>query len=190
MSPGEPSLGPAAIVPVGEASATESPDVSSAIGGAPWWARYRASVEGRLSQTALSVLEEDARYIIEKALPHAGKALDVAAWPETRVRTGMVVGSVQSGKTASMLGVAAMALDAGVDLLILLAGTRVSLWLQTYERLLGQLDGSTAENAYRRRSERLILPQPADILNDQRADPARYLQRPLARLRRGGRSSA
>ena len=181
MSPGEPSLGPAAIVPVGEASATESPDVSSAIGGAPWWARYRASVEGRLSQTALSVLEEDARYIIEKALPHAGKALDVAAWPETRVRTGMVVGSVQSGKTASMLGVAAMALDAGVDLLILLAGTRVSLWLQTYERLLGQLDGSTAENAYRRRSERLILPQPADILNDQRADPARYLQRPLAR---------
>lgn len=181
MSPGEPSLGPAAIVPVGEARATESPDAGSAIGGAPWWARYRASVEGRLSQTALSVLEEDARYIIEKALPHAGKALDVGAWPETRVRTGMVVGSVQSGKTASMLGVAAMALDAGVDLLILLAGTRVSLWLQTYERLLGQLDGSTAENAYRRRSERLILPQPADILNDQRADPARYLQRPLAR---------
>ncbi len=93
----------------------------------------------------------------------------------------MVVGSVQSGKTASMLGVAAMALDAGVDLLILLAGTRVGLWLQTYERLLDQLDGSTADNAHRRRSERLILPQPADILNDQRADPARYLQRPLAR---------
>ena len=181
MSPGEPSLGPAAIVPVGEASTTESPKVGSAIGAAPWWARYRASLEGRLSPTALSVLEDDARYIIGKALPHAEEALDVAAWPETRVRTGMVVGSVQSGKTASMLGVAAMALDAGVDLLILLAGTRVSLWLQTYERLLGQLDGSTAENAYRRRSERLILPQPADILNDQRADPARYLQRPLAR---------
>ena len=74
-----------------------------------------------------------------------------------------------------------MALDAGVDLLILLAGTRVSLWLQTYERLLAQLDGSTPENAYRRRAERLILPQPADILHEQRADPARYLQRPLAR---------
>ena len=181
MSPSKPSFGPAAIVPVGEASATENSKAGSVMGGAPWWARYRASVEGRLSPTALSVLEEDARYIIDKALPRKGDALEVVAWPETRVRTGMVVGSVQSGKTASMLGVAAMALDAGVDLLILLAGTRVSLWLQTYERLLGQLDGSTPDNAYRRRSERLILPQPADILNDQRADPTRYLQRPLAR---------
>jgi hypothetical protein len=93
----------------------------------------------------------------------------------------MVVGSVQSGKTASMLGVAALTLDAGVDLLILLAGTRVSLWLQTYERLLAQLDGSTPDDAYRRRAQRLILPQPADILHEQRADPSRYLQRPMAR---------
>ena len=151
MSPSTPSFGPAAIVPVGEASATENSKAGSVMGGAPWWARYRASVEGRLSPTALSVLEEDARYIIEKALPRTGDALEVVAWSETRVRTGMVVGSVQSGKTASMLGVAAMALDAGVDLLILLAGPRVSLWLQTYERLLGQLDGSTPDNAYRRR---------------------------------------
>ncbi|MDP9645448.1 Z1 domain-containing protein [Paraburkholderia caledonica] len=80
-----------------------------------------------------------------------------------------------------MLGVAAKALDAGVDLLVLLAGTRVSLWLQTYERFLAQLDGSTADNAYMRRNERLILPQPADILFEQRADPGRYLQRPLGR---------
>lgn len=181
MSSGEPSLGPAAIVPVGESTDAKIAGTGSAIGGAPWWARYRASVEGRLSPTALSVLEGDARYIIEKALPCHGETIDASAWPESRVRTGMVVGSVQSGKTASMLGVAAMALDAGVDLLILLAGTRVSLWLQTYERLLAQLNGSTAENAYRRRSARLILPQPADILHEERADPARYLQRPLAR---------
>jgi hypothetical protein len=177
----EPRLGPAAIVPVGETNDVGSAKAGSVIGGAPWWARYRASVEDRLSPTALSVLEADARYIIEKALPRKAGAIDITAWPESRVRTGMVVGSVQSGKTASMLGVAAMALDAGVDLLILLAGTRVSLWLQTYERLLSQLDGSTADNAYRRRADRLILPQPADILHEQRADPARYLQRPLAR---------
>ncbi|MER9926721.1 Z1 domain-containing protein [Mesorhizobium sp. M0048] len=66
-------------------------------------------------------------------------------------------------------------------MIILLAGTRVGLWLQTYERLLGQLDGSTPANAFRRRASRLILPQPDDVLNEQRADPARYLQRPLAR---------
>ncbi|UPG86386.1 Z1 domain-containing protein [Luteibacter aegosomatis] len=74
-----------------------------------------------------------------------------------------------------------MALDEGVDLLILLAGTRVSLWLQTYERLLSQLDGSDVESAFRRRDQRLILPQPADVLFEKRADPSRYLQRPLAR---------
>lgn len=182
MAAGGTNLGPLSVVPVGEQNIKAGVD-SNVIGSAgPWWTRYRTSIEERLSSTALSVLETDARYIIEKALPRdtAGR-FDRAAWPESRTRTGMVVGSVQSGKTASMLGVAALALDAGVDLLILLAGTRVSLWLQTYERLLAQLDGSTAETAYRRRAERLILPQPADILNELRADPARYLQRPLAR---------
>ncbi|WP_317186720.1 Z1 domain-containing protein [Devosia sp. BK] len=181
MAAGEPNIGPAAIIPVSEAGKGQGMKVSSVAAADTWWARYHASIEKGLSPSALSVLETDARSIIEKALPRRSKIIDVAAWPETRVRTGMVVGSVQSGKTASMLGVAAMALDAEVDLLILLAGTRVSLWLQTYERLLGQLDGSTLENAFRRRSERLILPQPADILHEQRADPARYLQRPLAR---------
>lgn len=181
MARDENSLGPATIVPVSELTDEPAAQHISPIDGNAWWVRYRASIENRLSATALSVLEADARHIIEKALPSEDNKFDRSAWPESRVRTGMVVGSVQSGKTASMLGVAAMALDAGVDLLVLLAGTRVSLWLQTYERLLGQLDGSTAENAYRRRTTRLILPQPADILNDQRADPVRYLQRPLAR---------
>jgi hypothetical protein len=181
MGADEPSFGPAAIVPVSERGRAPGSRSKSPIGEGAWWARYRADIEGRLSPTALSVLETDARYIIERALPREGSRLNTSAWPDTRVRTGMVVGSVQSGKTANMLGVAAMALDTGVDLLVLLAGTRVSLWLQTYERLLTQLDGSTPESAYRRRAERLILPQPADILHEQRADPARYLQRPLAR---------
>ena len=180
MTDDEFSLGPAVVVPIRDTNRGELPSPGPTEGGS-WWARYRDAISGRLSSTALSVLEADARYIVEKALPRSGDALDAEAWSATRVRTGMVVGSVQSGKTASMLGVAALALDAGVDLLVLLAGTRVSLWLQTYERLLAQLDGSTAESAYRRRAERLILPQPADILNDERADPARYLQRPLAR---------
>lgn len=181
MGAGESSTFPTAIVPAtGPTNSSSSRDAVLTDQGS-WWSRYRANIQNRLSPTALAVLESDARYIIGKAVPRSEGVLDQPAWPETRVRTGMVVGSVQSGKTASMLGVAAMALDAGVDLLILLAGTRVSLWLQTYERLLGQLDGSTIEDAYRRRGDRLILPQPADILHEERADPGRYLQRPLAR---------
>ncbi|RVT50353.1 Z1 domain-containing protein [Rubrivivax albus] len=176
----EPGFGPATVVPADDPPTTGD-TTAPGDGGGVWWTRYRDAISGRLSKAALTVLEADARYIAGKALPRIGSALDVGAWPESRVRTGMVVGSVQSGKTASMLAVAAMALDAGVDLLILLAGTRVGLWLQTYERLLAQLDGSTVDNAYRRRHTRLILPQPSDVLNDQRAEPARYLQRPLAR---------
>lgn len=181
MSTEKSNLGPAAIVPLGDSTSSANESNGPQVSGGAWWSRYHASVKGRLSPTALSVLDADAQYIIEKVLPRDKAGLDLSAWPESRVRTGMVVGSVQSGKTASMFGVAAKALDEGVDLLILLAGTRVSLWLQTYERFLAQLDGSSAHNAFRRRNERLILPQPADILNEQRADPASYLQRPLAR---------
>lgn len=181
MSSDISNLGPSTVVPVGDQADRSPVGVPTSGDEASWWARYRASVEHNLSPTAVSVLEADARYIIEKALPSPQSGSDSPGWPETRVRTGMVVGSVQSGKTASMLGVAALALDAGVDLLILLAGTRVSLWLQTYERLLKQLDGSTVEDAYRRSKHRLILPQPDDILNEVRADPRRYFQKPLAR---------
>ena len=39
-----------------------------------------------------------------------------------------------------MMGVAALSLDAGVDMVIILAGTRISLWRQTLERVLIQLD--------------------------------------------------
>lgn len=50
------------------------------------------------------------------------------------------MGAVQSGKTASMMAVAAHALDRGVDALVLLGGTQTSLWVQTLERVLDQLD--------------------------------------------------
>ncbi|WP_164775123.1 Z1 domain-containing protein [Nocardioides pantholopis] len=62
------------------------------------------------------------------------------AWPEDRVRRGLVMGAVQSGKTGSMFGVAAKSLDAGVDVLVVLSGTRLSLWRQTLDRFQAQLD--------------------------------------------------
>ena len=67
----------------------------------------------------------------------------------SRERRGVVMGAVQSGKTASMLAVIAKSLDAGVDAVVVLGGTRTALWLQTWERLLGQLD--TLEEKHRRR---------------------------------------
>lgn len=147
-----------------------------------WWPRYRANAARQLSATALQVLELDARHIVERALPTVGGAIDPSRWSEEGLRTGMVVGSVQSGKTASMLAVASLALDQGVNIVVLLAGTRVSLWLQTYERMLTQLDGSTREDAYARSSERLILPQPEDVLSPDRLGPTSYLKASRATL--------
>ena len=140
-----------------------------------WWGRYARAVKN-LPSTTRETVEADARYIASHAVPQANDMLDESAFGSTRVRTGIVVGSVQSGKTASMLAVAALLLDQKIDILVVLAGTRVALWLQTYERLLSQLDGSDLITAWQRSSARALVPQPEDILvGDDRVDPARYL---------------
>lgn len=59
---------------------------------------------------------------------------------------GMVVGHVQSGKTQNMIAVAAQLIDEGIDLVIVLAGTKELLRIQTQERFDQQLCGrATAE---------------------------------------------
>ncbi|WP_282022360.1 Z1 domain-containing protein [Ruegeria faecimaris] len=64
-----------------------------------------------------------------------------------------------------MLGVSALAIDNGLDIIVVLAGTRLSLWRQTYERLLQQLD-SGEENA-QKVNRRLLCPAPAIALSEQ-----------------------
>lgn len=146
-----------------------------------WWDRYSLAIS-KLPEDTRSILEADARYISTCALPMIGREVDISAFGRDRVRTGIVVGSVQSGKTANMLAVAALLLDCHVDMLVILAGTRVALWLQTYERLLNQLDGTDLYSAWQRNSHRVLVPQPEDILSgDERVDPVRYLRG--ARLR-------
>ncbi|MBP1206096.1 hypothetical protein JOD97_004158 [Duganella sp. 1411] len=53
---------------------------------------------------------------------------------------GLVVGHVQSGKTASMAGLMAMAADHGWNMFIVLSGTLENLRKQTKKRLLGDLN--------------------------------------------------
>jgi hypothetical protein len=119
-----------------------------------WWSRYKAQL-GDLTPTAQAAVEADSRYVVSRGIFGAGEP-NPTVWPDNRVRTGLVMGSVQSGKTASMLGVSALAIDQGVDIVIVLAGTRLSLWRQTYERLTEQLDvGSGA----RRLAGRLLCPR-------------------------------
>ncbi|WP_321919848.1 Z1 domain-containing protein [Burkholderia cepacia] len=159
-----------------EVDDTNTDDAASA--STSWWDRYGNAIRS-LPDDTRAVIEDDARYVADHALNSASLQTGDNAQNQNGqvVVTGMVVGSVQSGKTASMLAVAALLLDRQVDILIVLAGTRVALWLQTYERLLRQLDGSDVFNAWIRNSERVLVPQPEDILSGSaRVDPYRYLR--------------
>lgn len=129
-----------------------------------WWARYEANLTG-LTDTARASVEADSRYILHRGILAADTAKP-EEWPSSRSRTGLVMGSVQSGKTASMLGVSALAIDHGIDIIVVLAGTRLSLWRQTYERLISQLD-SGEENAQKIK-RRLLCPKPGIALSDQK----------------------
>lgn len=116
---------------------------------ASWWSVYadRLAASG-IGETSRDVIEDDARFIVEHGIFGVGEP-GSKGWPAPRERRGLVMGAVQSGKTASMMAVAALALDRGVDALAILGGTRTTLWVQTLERVLDQLD--TLPGSHKRR---------------------------------------
>ncbi|WP_208002191.1 Z1 domain-containing protein [Luteimonas yindakuii] len=146
-----------------------------------WWVRYKAQLTS-LTDTARASVEADSRYILQRGILAADTAKP-EEWSFRRSRTGLVMGSVQSGKTASMLGVSALAIDHGLDIIVVLAGTRLSLWRQTYERLVQQLD--SGEDGVQKIKRRLLCPPPGIALSEQthpltttyRLPPAQVRQR-------------
>src|SRR4051812_25003294 len=88
-----------------------------------WWESYKCMMSAAsISATSEEVTERDSEYILRRGILGAGRAGEMS-WPASRVRRGLVMGAVQSGKTASMLGVAARSLDQNVDAVVVLAGT-------------------------------------------------------------------
>jgi hypothetical protein len=144
-------------------------DPPSTSGEDSWWSRYSSQLQG-LSGTARAAVEADSRYILERGIFGAGEP-SPQTWPASRARTGLVMGSVQSGKTASMLGASALAMDRGVDIVILLAGTRLSLWRQTYGRVLEQLDSGPDDAT--KRARRILSPAAALALSEANVPLAR-----------------
>lgn len=151
--------------------------------GQRWWDLYSRSLsEAGLPPESRRAISDDARYIVDRCVLPAGDD----RWPIGRERRGVVMGAVQSGKTASMMAVIAQALDVGVDAVVVLAGTRTALWLQTLQRVDEQLD--RLPNAT---SSRLRLPAPGQrelvggelgslySLTDQQAERAVARRRPL-----------
>lgn len=118
-----------------------------------WWTAYSGILkESGFTERSRAVVEADSEYIVRNGVLGAGGPGD-SAWPGSRVRRGLVMGAVQSGKTASMMAVAAKALDCGVNGVIILGGTRTALWRQTLDRVVQQVD--TLEDRHLRR---VLLP--------------------------------
>jgi hypothetical protein len=139
-----------------------------------------------MSRTGLEVLKSDTTYIVDKCVYAKGDPVTSGtSWPATRLRRGLVLGAVQSGKTASMLGVAAQCFDRHIDIVIILTGTRNALFLQTYERACEQLDGWSITEDVRRARRRIIIPRPSLMLGGGSAELRdRYFAMPNAVRRR------
>lgn len=94
-----------------------------------YWDRYRRYLFGRLKWSPLVVNTLDR--VTDEILELAGDPNSVGGF----ARKGLIVGEVQSGKTATYTALCCKAADAGYELIILLTGTVESLRRQTQERL-------------------------------------------------------
>lgn len=92
-----------------------------------YWPRYRQWLEPKWSSTAITSLDRVTDRIVG--------ALEDPKRPGAWDRRGLVVGHVQSGKTANYTGVVCKAADAGYKLIVILAGIHKNLRSQTQMRL-------------------------------------------------------
>lgn len=106
-----------------------------------YWPRYRDMLERQMSATAVDAVDVSTDQILSLLEDPTRKG----AWD----RRGLVVGHVQSGKTANYSGLICKGADAGYKIIIILAGLHNNLRAQTQIRLeegfLGYETSSTGE---------------------------------------------
>ncbi|MFJ8081398.1 Z1 domain-containing protein [Streptomyces sp. NPDC096205] len=99
-----------------------------------YWTSYERKLRAKgWPDSAIASLDEASRAVVER--------LTDPEQPAARQAKGLVVGYVQSGKTANFTGVTAKAIDAGYRLVIVLGGTLNLLRAQTQRRLDMELIG-------------------------------------------------
>jgi hypothetical protein len=113
-----------------------------------FWDRYQQYLlqEKGWPQSTLDRLDEST----DRVLGLLTSPDRVGAWD----RRGMVVGHVQSGKTANYVGIISKAADAGYKLIVVLAGFHKSLRSQTQIRLEEGFLGMIAEHCRASRTRR------------------------------------
>ena len=95
-----------------------------------FWERYRLYLERDLGWPP-DVIDKNVHDLTDMVLQRIEDPNRSGAWD----RRGMVVGSVQSGKTANYIGLINKAVDAGYKLIIVLAGVHENLRSQTQLRI-------------------------------------------------------
>ncbi|MCH0540463.1 Z1 domain-containing protein [Streptomyces sp. MUM 203J] len=99
-----------------------------------YWKAYAEKLRRKgWTEAAIASLDEASRAVVERLADPEQSAV--------RQAKGLVVGYVQSGKTANFTGVTAKAIDAGYRLVIVLGGTLNLLRAQTQRRLDMELIG-------------------------------------------------
>ncbi len=105
-----------------------------------FWPRYKDYMREHttISPRSINLLEDTTLPDILNCLGNPNEEFD-----GTRFVRGLVIGDVQSGKTATYTGLICKAADAGYKVVILLAGITESLRQQTQERIDEGIIGST-----------------------------------------------
>lgn len=124
-----------AEVPVGEGAgvAVDERPISWYNGGSAGkgvWPRYRDRISAKLPPSAVETIDSTTRWIL-------GRCANPLV-PGDR-KKGLVIGFVQSGKTANYSGLIAKSVDAGYRIVIVLAGMHSNLREQTQVRLATDL---------------------------------------------------
>jgi len=104
-----------------------------------FWKRYRQYLEEEKNWSPVVTGKLD--QVTDATLGDIGNPAQSGAWD----RRGMVVGDVQSGKTANYTGLICKAVDAGYKLIIVLAGMTNDLRSQTQSRLDAEFLGFESE---------------------------------------------
>jgi len=104
---------------------------------------YNSSWQSYKKRLAENGIDDASIVNIEKECSSILKKLDSDTENKESIK-GLVVGNVQSGKTANMAGLMAMASDNGWNMFIVLSGLVENLRVQTQERLINDLSNRTS----------------------------------------------
>lgn len=103
-----------------------------------YWTRYRQHLMTKIDVNSINLLDNKTLPDIMNCLGNPNDDFE-----GKRLRRGLIIGDVQSGKTATYIGLICKAADAGYKVVILLAGITENLRCQTQERIDEGIVGRT-----------------------------------------------